>query len=145
MSLYDALCSKTLEVDMAAARFHPSPFNGPAICMRLITSFSITMLGEIKKRPFLASECDSLQGKNSSSNECKYHPLKELCLSYKLLLCAVYSYFRLWLLHFELHCTYLTLINAFYAYKNVSLEGEKWRRELVREITKKIAAIQNGK
>ena len=48
---------------------------------------------------------------------------------------------------FTSNCTvrYLTSINAFHAYKNVSLEGEKWRRELVREITKKIAAIQNGK
>ena len=91
MSLYDALCLKTLEVDMAAARSHPSPFNGPAICIRFIISFSIMMLGETKKRPFLASECDSLQGKNISSNDCKHQPLKELCLSYKLL--AVHSLF----------------------------------------------------
>jgi hypothetical protein len=91
MSLYDAICSKTLEVDMAAARSHPSPSSGPAICMRLIISFSLTMLGETKKRPFLASECDSLQGKNISSNECKHHPLKELCLSCRLL--AVHSLF----------------------------------------------------
>ena len=38
-----------------------------------------------------------------------------------------------------------TSINAFHEYLNVYVEGEKWRRELVREITKKISAIQNGK
>jgi hypothetical protein len=36
------------------------------------------------------------------------------------------------------------LLQKIYAKPNIT-DAEKWRREMVREITKKIAAIQNGK
>lgn len=52
------------------------------------------MIGETKKRPFLASECDSLQGKNISSNECEHQPLKELCMSSSSLFIAGLAHFK---------------------------------------------------